>query len=43
MFPGVAHVCWTRTYDLRRMGTASTLYEPFDNSVFEWMLLYKRN
>lgn len=42
VYPGVGHDSWTRTWDETGMGTELPEYDPFDMSVFDWMLLYKK-
>ena len=42
IYPGVAHNSWARTYDGTGMGTESPDYDPFDMSIYAWLLNYKR-
>ena len=42
IYPGVGHDSWTRTYDSSGMGTESLDYDPFDTTIYSWMLNYKR-
>jgi predicted peptidase len=42
IYPGSGHDVWTKTYDGTGMGTEDDAYDPFDMSVYDWMLQYKR-
>jgi predicted peptidase len=41
-YPGVDHDSWTRTYDGTGMGTESKSYDPFNKSIYDWMLQYTK-
>jgi len=40
VFPDVDHGGWHSTYDLSGMGTESKDYDPFDISIYDWLLTY---
>ncbi|MEO1053269.1 MAG: PKD domain-containing protein [Bacteroidota bacterium] len=40
IYPGVGHNSWSRTYNLSGMGTESSAYDPFDMSIYDWLLQY---
>ncbi len=42
VFKGAGHDVWTRTYTGAGIGTADPAYNPFDQSLFDWMYSYKR-
>jgi predicted peptidase len=42
IFPDVEHDSWTMTYDGSGMGKESRNYDPFDESIYDWMLCYRR-
>lgn len=41
LYPGVGHNSWARTYDGSGMGTERADYDPFDQSIYAWMLHYQ--
>lgn len=42
VYAGAGHDVWTRTYNLSGMGTADPDYDPYDMSLYDWMLQYER-
>jgi len=40
IYPGIDHGGWHSTYDLTGMGTESEEYDPFDISIYDWLLTY---
>jgi predicted peptidase len=40
VYPGIEHGAWSETYTSEGMGTESDKYDPFDISIYEWMLMY---
>ncbi|RAV97936.1 carboxylesterase family protein [Pseudochryseolinea flava] len=42
VFKDAGHDVWTRTYSGSGIGTASSEYDAFDKSVYDWMFQYKR-
>jgi gliding motility-associated-like protein len=43
IYPGATHDVWTRTYNLTGMSqTTDPKYNPFDMSIYDWLLQYKR-
>jgi gliding motility-associated-like protein len=43
IYPGATHDVWTRTYSLSGMSeTTDPKYNPFDMSIYDWLLQYKR-
>ena len=40
VYPDIAHGGWSETYASTGMGTESSEYDPFDISIYEWMLQY---
>lgn len=43
IYPGATHDVWTRTYSLSGMSeTTDPKYNPFDISIYDWLLQYKR-
>lgn len=43
IYPGVGHNSWAKTYNSSGMGTESADYDPFDMTIYAWMLQYKRS
>lgn len=43
IYPGVAHNSDTRTFDNSGMGTESNNYDAFNMTIYDWMLLYKKD
>ncbi len=41
LFPEVGHNSWDRTYDNSGMGTENMDYDPFDQSIYDWMFQYR--
>ena len=42
IYPGVGHDSWTKTYNGEGMGTESDEYDPFNQSIYDWMFQYYR-
>lgn len=42
IFPGVAHNSWERVYNGSGMNTEDLGYDPFDLSIYDWMLQHKK-
>ena len=40
VYPDIDHGGWHNTYDLTGMGTESKEYDPFDISIYDWLLMY---
>jgi predicted peptidase len=40
IYPGVDHGGWHNTYDLTGMGTESKKYDPYDISIYDWLLSF---
>jgi predicted peptidase len=40
VYPDIEHGAWSETYSSEGMGTESNKYDPFDISIYEWMLMY---
>ena len=40
VYPDIDHGGWHNTYDLTGMGTESKEYDPFDISIYDWLLTY---
>ena len=40
MYPNVGHNAWEQTYDLSGMGKESEKYDPYDISIYDWLLTY---
>ncbi len=40
IYPGVGHNSWTMTYNGTGMGKESTVYDPFNMSIYDWMFQY---
>jgi predicted peptidase len=43
VYPGMGHSGWNETYSGSGIGKVSAEYDPFDVSLYEWMLRYKRD
>lgn len=43
VYPGAGHNTWSRTYDLSGMGTGRSDWDPFDMSIYDWLLQYSKN
>lgn len=43
VYPGAGHNVWTRTYNLSGMGTGRNDYDPFDMSIYDWLLQYSKD
>jgi len=43
IYNGVAHDSWTRTFDLTGMAKYDPIYDPFDESIYDWLLRYKNS
>lgn len=41
IYPDVGHGGWHSTYDSTGMGTESKEYDPFDISIYDWLLSYR--
>ena len=41
VYPGVGHNSWAKTYDGTGMVTESNEYDPFSQSIYDWMFQYK--
>jgi len=41
VYPDIGHGGWHNTYDLTGMGTESEEYDPYDVSIYDWLLSYK--
>lgn len=42
IYNGVGHDSWTRTYDLSGMSKFDPNYDPYDISIYDWFLQFKR-
>ncbi len=44
IFPGGGHSgdVWNRVWNLSRIGTEDPTFDPFDGSIYEWLLQYRR-
>lgn len=42
IYPGVSHNSWAMTYDGSGMGTESKEYDPFSQSIYNWMFQYEK-
>jgi F5/8 type C domain/Secretion system C-terminal sorting domain len=42
VYPGVGHDSWSRTFDGSGMGQEVPEYDPFDMSIYDWMLQYQK-
>lgn len=42
IYNGVGHNSWARTYDLTGMSKFDPTYDPFDISIYDWLLKFKR-
>lgn len=40
VYPNIGHNAWDQTYDLSGMGQESDSYDPYDISIYDWMLTY---
>ena len=40
VYPNEAHGTWSETYDLSGMGKQSEKYDPYDISIYDWLLTY---
>ncbi|MFC1948334.1 dienelactone hydrolase family protein [Chloroflexota bacterium] len=40
VFPGMGHGGWSETYSSSGMGTESEKYDPFDISIYDWLLSF---
>lgn len=40
VYPNLGHGGWSETYDLSGMGTESKEYDPYDISIYDWLLTY---
>jgi predicted peptidase len=40
VYPNIAHGGWHNTYDLTGMGKGSKKYDPYDISIYDWLLTY---
>ena len=40
VYPNVGHNAWDMTYDLSGMGKENESYDPYDISIYDWMLSY---
>lgn len=43
IYPGAGHDVWTRTYNNEGIGQVADNYDPFETSIYDWMLLYERD
>ncbi len=43
IYPGVGHNSWTMTYNGTGMGKESTVFDPFDLTIYDWMFHYQWN
>jgi predicted peptidase len=42
IYPGVGHNSWSMTYDGTGMGTESSDYDGFSQSIYDWMFQYQK-
>jgi gliding motility-associated-like protein len=42
IYNGVSHNSWARTYDLTGMSKFDLTYDPFNISIYDWLLSFKR-
>lgn len=42
IYPGVGHNSWSKTYDETGMGTESSEYDAFSQSIYDWMFDYQK-
>lgn len=43
IFPGVDHFSWQKVYDNSGIGTASSEYDAYNMSIYEWILEFENN